>query len=364
MKICYLGDANSIHTKKLCCFFRDKGYDVSVISLNDGEIDGVKVYSMAMKIENQGNSIAKIRYLKNIMKIKKIVNDIKPDILHAHYATSYGLIGSLINYKPYIISVWGSDVYDFPKKSFIHKGLLKYNLKKADLILSTSKVMADETKKYTSKDILITPFGVDIDKFKPNNIVRDKGKEFVIGTIKTLEEKYGIEYLIKAFQVVKNRNVNLNIKLKIAGKGSKEKDLKKLCKELNIENYVEFLGFINPNDVPNTFNSFDVAVFPSILDSESFGVAAVEAEACGVPVIVSDVGGLMESTKPNYSSFVARRKDFNDLADKLEKVLLDNGLRESMGKNARKYVEDNYNYINNFNYINSIYLEILDKKIQ
>jgi len=362
MKICYLGDANSIHTKKLCCFFRDKGYDVSVISLNDGEIEGVKVYSMAMKIENQGNSIAKVRYLRNIIKIKKLVREINPDILHAHYATSYGLLGSLVNYKPYIISVWGSDVYDFPKKSFIHEKLLKYNLKKADLILSTSKVMADETKKYIDKDILITPFGVDIDKFKINNINKTVEDGLVIGTIKTLEEKYGIEYLIKAFQIVKNRNKNLNIKLKIAGKGSKESDLKKLCKELNIENYVEFLGFVNPNDVPNIFNSFDIAVFPSILDSESFGVAAVEAEACGVPVIVSDVGGLMESTKPNYSSFVTKRKDSNDLANKLEKLLLDDELRKSMGMNARKYVEDNYNYIDNFDYINDIYLDLLGKK--
>ena len=64
MKICYLGDANSIHTKKLCCFFRDKGYEVSVISLNDGEIDGVKVYSMAVKVDTGNSSISKIKYLK------------------------------------------------------------------------------------------------------------------------------------------------------------------------------------------------------------------------------------------------------------------------------------------------------------
>ena len=363
MKICYLGDANSIHTKKLCYFFRDKGYDVSVISLNDGEIEGVKVYSMAMKIENQGNSIHKVRYLKNIMKIKRLIKSINPDVLHAHYATSYGLIGAISNYKPYIVSVWGSDVYDFPKKSFIHEGLLKYNLKKADLVLSTSKVMKDETKMYTNNEILVTPFGVDIDKFKPKKVFKDNKKEMVIGTIKTLEEKYGIEYLIRAFQIIKNRNRDMNIKLEIAGKGSKEKELRELCNELNIAEDVNFLGFVNPNDVPKIFNNFDIAVFPSILDSESFGVAAVEAEACGIPVIVSDVGGLMESTKPGYSSLVAKRKDADDLAEKLESLLLDSNLREKMGLNARRFVEENYNYINNFNYIDSIYKNLLkDKK--
>jgi len=358
MKICYLSDANSIHTKKLCYFFRDKGYDVSVISLNDGEIEGVKVYSMSLKIKNVSNTISKIRYLKNVAKIKRLVKEINPDILHAQYATSYGLIGSLVNYKPYILSAWGSDVYDFPKQSVIHKNIVKYNLKKADLLLSTSKVMAEETKKYTDKDILITPFGVDINKFKPNKKDK-KSNEIVIGTIKTLEEKYGIEYLIKAFHILTNKHKNLNLKLKIAGKGSKENELKALCKDLKIEDKVEFLGFLHPDKVPDTLNDFDIAVFPSVLDSESFGVAAVEAEACGVPVIVSNVGGLMESTKPGYSSLVAKRKDEVDLADKIEKLVTDDNLRISMGQNARKFVEENYNVIDNFNYIDEIYKNIL-----
>lgn len=358
MKICYLSDANSIHTKKLCYFFRDKGYDVSVISLNDGEIEGVKVYSMSLKIKNVSNTISKIRYLKNVAKIKRLVKEINPDILHAQYATSYGLIGSLVNYKPYILSAWGSDVYDFPKQSVIHKNIVKYNLKKADLLLSTSKVMAEETKKYTDKDILITPFGVDINKFKPNKKDK-KSNEIVIGTIKTLEEKYGIEYLIKAFHILTNKHKNLNLKLKIAGKGSKENELKALCKDLKIKDKVEFLGFLHPDKVPDTLNDFDIAVFPSVLDSESFGVAAVEAEACGVPVIVSNVGGLMESTKPGYSSLVAKRKDEVDLADKIEKLATDDNLRISMGQNARKFVEENYNVIDNFNYIDEIYKNIL-----
>lgn len=362
MKICYLSDASSIHTKKMCYFFKEKGYDISVISLNDGEIDGVKVYSMGMDIKNQGSFISKVGYLKYVMKMKNIVKEVNPDILHAHYASSYGLIGSFINYNKYILSVWGSDVYDFPRKSFVHKNILKYNLSKADILLSTSKAMVKETRKYTDKEIYITPFGVDVNKFKPNEIGYSNNGELIIGTIKTLEEKYGIEYLIRAFHLVKKNNGNLNVKLKIAGKGSKEKELKMLCKELSIEDCVEFLGFISQDEVVEVLNSFDIAVFPSILDSESFGVAAVEAEACGVPVIVSDVEGLMESTKPEYSSLVFRKKDTKDLVEKIERLLLDDELRINMKKNARRYVEENYNYIDNFNYINDIYLDLLINK--
>lgn len=356
MKLCFLGDANSIHTKKLCYFFRDKGYEVSVISLNDGFIEGVKVYSMSENIDSSNKSLSKVKYLKNIFKMKKLVKEINPDILHAHYASSYGLLGSIINYKPYLISLWGSDIYDFPKKSFIHRGIIKYNLKKCDMILSTSKAMAKEASLYTDKKMYITPFGVDIEKFSP---AKEKVENDIItiGTIKTLEDIYGIDILIKAFEIV-NKKVKKNIVLKIAGRGSKEEYLKDLSAKLNIDDKVEFLGYINQERVAEEYRNFDIAVFPSFF--ESFGVAAVEAQACGVPVVVSDIGGLMEATSPNKSSLVFNKGNYEELADKIIYLIENPNNRKDMGKNAREYVLDNYNINNNFNIIDNLYKDIIN----
>lgn len=354
MKLCYLADAGSIHTRKMCEYFVEKGYDLTVISLNDGYIENVKVHSMNMITTGTDGSLSKLKYLKCISEIKKIIKKINPDIVHAHYISSYGLLASLVGFKPTILSVWGSDVYDFPKKSFVYENIIKYNLKKADCILSTSNVMKKETQKYTNKNITVTPFGVDISKFVPlkNKETRD---ELVIGTIKSLEKKYGIEYLIKAFKKVKDANSGIKLKLVIGGKGSQEEYLKKLCRELNIENDVNFLGFINQSQVVNYLQSFDIAVFSSVLDSESFGVAAVEAQACGVPVIVTDVDGLMESTVPNVTSLVAQRKSVDQLADRMNILIKDKELRKEMGINGRKNVEEKYNILNNFNIIDEIY---------
>ena len=96
-----------------------------------------------------------------------ILKTFKPQLLHANYATSYGLLGAMTGFHPFVLSVWGSDVFTFPKKSFAHKMLFKYNLNKADKILSTSRFMSQEISKYTSKKIEITPFGVDLEKFYP-----------------------------------------------------------------------------------------------------------------------------------------------------------------------------------------------------
>ena len=358
MKICYLADINSAHTHKWLNYFKNKGYDIHVISLGSGEYEGVTVHSLDINdiVMKKSSDKNKLQYFKKIKRVKELVNEIKPDILHAHYATSYGLLGALAGYHPYVISVWGSDVYDFPVKSPIHKMMVKYNLKKADYVFSTSNVMKEETKKYTNKDIEVTPFGVDINRFVPNRIEKD---EVVIGTIKTLEEKYGIQYLVKAFKVVKDKNPNMNLELRIGGKGSQEEYLKDLCKELKIEQDVTFLGFVNPDDVVKEFQNFDIAVFPSTLDSESFGVAAVEAESCGTPIVVSDVGGLMESTKPGVTSLVAKKADVEDLADKINALVIDEDLRKNMGKAARKFVEDNYSLEDNFDYVDDLYKKII-----
>ncbi|NFV12586.1 glycosyltransferase family 4 protein [Clostridium sp. FAM 1755] len=355
MKICYLADANSTHTKKWCKFFKNKEYDIHVISLNDGDIDGVTVHSFNKDLDKirKGNSFNKISYIKYFNDIKKIIERIKPDVVHAHYATSYGLLGALSGFHPYIISVWGSDVYDFPKGSFMKRKMVEYNLSKADIIMSTSKVMAKETSQYTNKNIEITPFGVNIDKFKPFNNKYEKKDNIVIGTVKTLEPKYGIEYLIRAFAKVKQRHNN--IKLDIAGVGAQKNFLLNLCEELDIKENVEFLGFINQEKVIEVFNKFDIAVFPSTLDSESFGVAAVEAQACGTPVIVSNVGGLPEATSPNNSSLLVNKKNVDELAAAIEKLIEDDNLRINMGKSGRKFVEDNFNIEDNFNKVDTIY---------
>lgn len=360
MKICYLADINSAHTHKWLNYFKNKGYDIHVISLGNGEYEGVNVHCLDVtdNVMKKASDRNKLQYIKKIKRVKELVNEIKPDILHAHYATSYGLLGALADYHPYIISAWGSDVYDFPIKSPVHKMMLKYNLKKADYIFSTSNVMKEETQKYTNKNIEVTPFGVDINRFAPRRTEKD---EVVIGTIKTLEEKYGIQYLVKAFAQLKDRNPDMNLKLRIGGKGSQEDYLKGLCRDLKIYNDVTFLGFVNPDDVVKEFQNFDIAVFPSTLDSESFGVAAVEAESCGTPIVVSEVGGLMESTKPGITSLVAKKASVEDLRDKIDMLVKDKELRLKMGTAARKFVEDNYNLEDNFAYVDKLYKEIVSK---
>lgn len=355
MKICYLANAESYHTKKWCNYFADKGYEIVVVSLSPGEIEGVRVYNFDEENLRTRSALSKLSYLGKVRKVKKILKHEKPDILHAHYASSYGLLGSLLNYYPYVLSVWGSDIYIFPKKSFIHRYIIKHNLKSADYILSTSQNMAKETSLYTKKNITITPFGIDTSIFRPVNVKTDN-KKFIIGIVKTLSRIYGIDYLIRAFKIIKDRYED--VELHIAGKGEQEDELKSLCSRLDLGNSVRFLGYLNNEyKVAETFNTFDIAVFPSL--SESFGVAALEAQACGIPVIVTNVGGFPEVVQKGNTGLIIEKENVEEIASSIERLMNDENRRDSMSKVGRQFVVDNYDIRNHFKNVDSFYREIV-----
>lgn len=356
MRICFLGPADSAHIVKWARWFSSQGHDVHVVSFSKGEIEGVNVHIIDLKLDRESSDYSKLKYLLSFRKVKHIIEDIKPEIVNAHYATSYGATIALTRQKRYLLSVWGGDIYDFPKKSIFHKKLLKYSLRSASILLSTSKVMAEEASKYTNKSFEITPFGIDMNLFNPDKRTRtESSKDFVIGTVKALEEKYGIKYILQAAKIVKEKRPDIPLKLRIAGKGSREDNYCNLSDQLGLRQDTTWLGFISQEDAAIEWANMDIAIIPSIHDSESFGVSAVEAEACGTAVIISDIPGLMEATRPGISSIVVPRENAAMIAEKIIFLYDNPQVRVEMGIAGRKYVNENYEINECFEKVEAIY---------
>lgn len=364
-KICYLADASNPHVKKWCDFFLNKGYDIEVISLNGGSIPGVKVHNFQTKVNEVRNKglLSKFSYLKHLKEIKKLVRHIKPDFLHAQYASSYGFLGALIGYKPYILSVWGTDIYDFPRNGIIQKLIIKYNFKKADYIFSNSVDMAREANIYTNKKVQITYFGVDTNRFRPLKNVKEESY-FTFGIIKSLEKKYGIKYLIEAYDklYVKYDGIynGKNLRLLIGGSGQEESTLKSQAQAAQSGSSINFLGRVRPDIIVETYNLCDICVFPSLI--EGFGVSAIESQACQVPVVITRVGGHPESVEEGKSGLIVESKSSEKLLEAMEKLMLDDALRIKMGSNARDFVERTYKFENNFSDISRLYDRVLKNR--
>lgn len=369
MKVLLLSDTYSEHTEKWALGLANSGIKVGIFSFNKASYEwynhkNINVFFEPDKKINAESTLTKLSYIKYVTILKKIIKRFEPDILHAHYATSYGLIGALSGFKPFFLSVWGSDVYDFPKKSKLHKKIFQFNLKRASVIMSTSNVMMEEVKKYTTKDVVVTPFGVDLTKFlnKPTNL--PKQNAIYVGTIKPIEEKYGIEYIIEAAELLINKRTNIDYKFLLVGPGNNLEYYRNIISQKKLENYFEVTGRIPFNDIVEYHNLLDIFLNVSIDDSESFGVAVVEAMACEKPVIVTDVGGLKEVVNFGEFGSVIPKKRSDDLALAIEKMAYNlNDARET-GKKARAHVLKLYDWNKNLQTVIDVYnMNLKNEKI-
>lgn len=361
LRIAFLSDAQNTHTKRWVRALAEKGHEILLFSLTsaDSFFDSFpNVKTISFGTDTNSGILGKLKYFSALPMLRASLKEFEPDIVNAHYASSYGALGSLSGFHPLVISVWGSDVYDFPNYAPFGKYLLRFVFKKADRILSTSHVMAKVTSKYTNKNILITPFGVDTLKFNKIEGLQPFD-EFVVGNVKALTPKYGIDILIHAFKIVVERNPNLKTRLVIYGKGPNKKEYENLASSLGIGDKVMFNGFVDNDNLPEIYNSFSVSVSVSVSDSESFGVVAVEAMSCGCPVITSDADGFKEVVDNGKTGLIVPKKDCVSTADAIQKFIDNPSLRNSFGEAGRMRVLKYYDWEKNVEMMLNIYNQVI-----
>ena len=351
MRIAVLSAAKSIHTIRWVNALARRGHTVALFSLPDHKapysvIDpGVDVFYL-----RRGGVAG---YWLGGPELAGLLKKFKPDVLNAHYATGYGTLARRSGFKPVLLSVWGSDVYEFPSQGSLYRWLVQKNINAAVAVASTSEAMARQVRQITHLDtpIYITPFGVDTEKFCAGSDRRDSGEGVTIGFMKALEPIYGAEYLLRAFSLLNKRMKREGslpeggLHLVIYGAGSQLKSLRKLAKILGIAEQIRFGGSIPHSRVPEAMDGLDIFCAPSICN-ESFGVVAVEAMACGLPVVATDADGFQEVVKDRVTGFIVTRRDYVTLSNKLYELAADAELRCRMGEAGRERVRELYEWNN------------------
>ena len=362
MRILLLSDIDSEHIEKWAIGLAEMNIQVGLFSFNKAKHDWFKnkinielLFQPEETIEASG-FLSKLLYIKHRSLLNKKINEFKPDILHAHYASSYGLLGALSGFHPYVISAWGTDVMKFPQESPINKLILKYNLKRADVICATSNTINGYVKTIASKATQVIPFGVNFDDFKQNNSLK-KANCFVIGTIKPLEAIYNIDKVIRVFAIIHPKNPETE--LMIVGDGSEKENLLSLVKQLNLENSVKFTGRVKFSETPNYFNQLNCLV--NISQYESFGVSVVEAMACKVPVIVSNTGGLKEVVVSNEMGFLVDPGNIEQTAAAIEKMINDKPHVDSIVEKAYASAKERFDWNVNLKQQIVVYQNLLVK---
>ena len=370
MRLCYLADAESIHTQRWLSYFVDKGHEVHLISLKSfGDNDVIKNEKLHVlkRLQPQIRVISfPINLLSDTIQVRKSIKKIKPDIVHAHFVANYGVLGALTGFHPFVVSAWGSDVLVAPKNSRIIKNLVKFTLKKADLVTCDGENSIDALIKLGERlqKIKIILLGVDTKEFNPNQgdkKVREELKVFdspTVISVRNFDEVYDVESLITAIPLVLKQVPDA--KFIIGGSGSQENYLKELAKSLGVWNSTRFTGWLPRNEFAKYLASADIYVSTSLSDG-GISVSTTEAMACGLPVVVTNSGDNRNWIKDRENGFVVPPKNPKLLAEKIIYLLETEDVRKRFGNINREIIEQKADYKKEMEKMEIIYEEIINE---
>lgn len=278
----------------------------------------------------------------SILKLRKM------DVVHVQWPIPNGL-GAIFLKKiygiPYINTIHGEEVHLSKRYHLLFA--LRW------LVNNSSKTITNSTatRKFCLEagldgdKIEVIPFGVDTDFFRPLEVYKDENI-FQILSVGYLIERKGFEYLIRAMPLVLEKYKQA--RLKIVGSGPLESKLKELVYELDLGDEVEIVKNVSDEELLMIYNSSDLFVLPSIVDSqgntEGLGVVLLEAMACGLPVIGSDVGGIFDIITNNKTGILIEEKDVPGISESIKKLIEDEELRTILSKNGYYSVKHNFNW--------------------
>jgi len=363
MRICYLANASKIHTQRWTKYFAEKGHEVHIISFEqtDVELNGINIH-----VVKTNKNYLYITFLYKALQVKRIINDIKPDIIHAHYVTKYGIIGALTGFHPFVVSALGSDVLIHPKDSLILKKAAEFAMKRADLITCDGENSKDAIINLgtNSKKIHIIFHGVDTKIFKPSKKDEKLRKELelfdfpTIISVRYLGPIYDIEsIIISATLILKEIH---NVKFIIAGEGEQKSYLMNLAQSLDIISSFRFVGLIQHNELSRYLASADIYVSTSLTDG-GLAMSTAEAMACGLPVVTTDIGDNRKWIEDGINGFIVPPKNPKLLADKIIYLIKNPDFQKRFGMQNRKIIEERNNYYNEMKNMEKLYETLIER---
>jgi glycosyltransferase involved in cell wall biosynthesis len=296
----------------------------------------------------------RLNFLIRTWQTRRLVRKIKPDILHAHYIFGYGLFGALSGFHPFVVSPWGSDIATFPEKSKIHRSLVKYALKRADLVHVGDETTAERVKSLIGgrSSIHLIKWGIKPDLFRPN---RNKKDDIIRSLyLRKSQEPYGPETLLYAIPKVIKEHENVEFLMLKSGKEINK--TYSIVKKLGIEKYVKFIDEIPYDRVPKLMNSCDIFVEAVYRETVvGIGITDFEAMSCELPVLLPNTPGIEQFIKNEVNGLVYKGEDSDSLSKVIIRLVEDEGLRKKLGKNARQYVLKKQDWNKNMKLMENFY---------
>ncbi len=289
-------------------------------------------------------------FLSELIFAYKIIRKEKINAMHSHWMVPNGLVAGILRRLlniPHLSTIHGTDALALNKLPFKNE-ISSFVFHNSDAISAVSnfikekfvEMLAQEIRVNISKKIVIQPMGVDTNIFKglDKKLLREKysfGEEFIILFVGRFLEGKGIKYLLEAMKIVVSNSQD--VRMLLAGSGPLEDEIIAKVKELNLESYIQFMGWANKEKLAEFYALADLVVVPSIVTAsgaEGMPTVIVEAMAAGKPVIASDVGGIKDVVVDGFNGFLVKQKRSKEIAEKIIGFMSKSSLYERLSQNA------------------------------
>lgn len=275
-------------------------------------------------------------------KLVDMVKLYKIELLHVHYAIPHAYAGYMAKQMlkdegidlPMVTTLHGTDITLVGNHPF-YKTAVSFSINKSDIVTSVSQSLKDDTYKHFSikKDIHVIPNFIELDKHRNESLiscqrsVMAEKEERIVTHISNFRKVKRIPDVIKIFFKIQQQ---IPAKLMMVGDGPEKEKAERMCDELGIQDKVIFFG--NSNEIDQILSYSDLFLLPS--ETESFGLAALEAMAWSVPVISTNSGGLPEVNFPGQSGYLSDVGNVDEMAENALKILSNNSTLDTFKSNA------------------------------
>jgi glycosyltransferase involved in cell wall biosynthesis len=256
---------------------------------------------------------------------------------------------------------WGFDLMDDVHRNKWWEWVTRYTLERSTFFTSDANITRDMAVNYgmNPEKTVVFPWGVDLEHFKPN-IENGTRKTFTLFCNRAWETRYGVDVLARAFAKVAEQNENVNMIL-LSG-GSQGNSIRQILQNGDVLDRVAFGGQISQTDLPRWYHRADLYISPSHVDGSS--VSLMEALACGLPCLVSDIPANKEWVVEDENGWLFRDGDVNHLAEKILSAISQMEKLPEIGRSSRRTAEMRADWKKNAKALMNVYRSLGGKNAQ
>ena len=295
---------------------------------------------------------------------RRLVAEIKPDLIHAGPIQTCAFIAVLSGFRPILSMSWGFDLMKDVERGRWWRFVTRYTLKRSSYFTSDANVTRDRAVAFgmDPEKTVVFPWGVDLEHFSPEPREKPVGQEpgFTLLCNRSWEANYGVDVLARAF--VKAAQLRPEISLLLLAGGSQGPAIRQILANGGVLEQVSFAGQITQKDLPRFYHMADLYISPSHVDGSS--VSLMEALACGLSCLVSDIPANKEWVVEDENGWLFHDGDANHLAEKILAVISQRERMPEIGRTSRRAAEMRADWKKNAEALMNVYRILGEKNAQ